>query len=61
VRELIEQKVPLLHADLPDAGQGWTTHLALFARAGFTPAAREEARRPAIMLVDAVRLDQELE
>jgi len=61
VRELVEQKVPLLRADLPDAGQGWTTHLALFARAGFTPAAREEARRHAIMLVDAARLDQELE
>jgi len=59
VRELVEQKAPLLRADLPDAGQGWTTHFALFARAGFTLAAREDARRSSIVLVDAARLDQE--
>ncbi|NWG19727.1 MAG: restriction endonuclease [Chloroflexi bacterium] len=59
VRALVKQKVPLLRADLPDAGQGWTTHFALFARARFTSAARKDARRHTIVLFDAARLDQE--
>ncbi|NNJ10576.1 ATP-binding protein [Chloroflexales bacterium ZM16-3] len=60
VRELIEQKAPKLLADLPDHGQGWTTHYALFARRGFTTEARSEATRYGAILVDAAQLDAEL-
>ena len=60
VRELVEQKTALLHADLLDAGQGWTTHFALLTRARFTPAAWEDARRQNIVLVGVARLDQKL-
>jgi uncharacterized protein len=60
VRELIEDKVPKLLRELPQQGQGWTVQYALFARRGFTAAARAEAARYGALLVDAERLDAEL-
>jgi uncharacterized protein len=60
VRELIEQKMPRLLADLPDQGQGWRVHYACFARAGFTPAARETGRQHGALLIDLGQLSADL-
>jgi AAA+ ATPase superfamily predicted ATPase len=60
VRDLVETKAPLALRDLPDGGQGWTLHYALFGRGGFTPAARAEAARHGARIVDAATLDREL-
>lgn len=60
VRELVAIKAPLALRDLPDGGQGWRLHYALFGRSGFTPAAREEAARHSALIVDAATLDREL-
>lgn len=57
VRELIEEKTPLVLKDLPDEGKGWEVHYALFGRKGFTPAAREEMDRYSGLLVDLRVLD----
>jgi pyruvate,water dikinase len=43
LRELLD-KAPLMLQALPEGGAGWTTHQALFARAGFTEAAQADAR-----------------
>lgn len=59
VRELIE-KTPKVLKDLPAAGEGWTAHYAFFARSGFTPAARAEAKAHSALLVDLERLDRDL-
>lgn len=45
---------------VPDKGTGWTVHYALFARAGFTDAARDEADKYHVMLVDLERLGRDL-
>jgi AAA+ ATPase superfamily predicted ATPase len=45
---------------VPDKGEGWTVHYALFARAGFTDAARSEADRHKVLMVDLERLDRDL-
>lgn len=42
VRELLGTKTPLVLAELPQSGQGWTVTYALFARAGLTEAASQE-------------------
>jgi hypothetical protein len=60
VRELVEQKAPKLLQELPDHGQGWAVHYALFARRGFTAEARREATRHGALLVDAAQLDAAL-
>ena len=57
VRELVENKTPLVLKDLPDAGAGWKVHFALFARAGFTPAAMTEMQKLDGMLVDLKMID----
>lgn len=41
-------------------GDNWKVHYAFFARAGFTPAARDEAASRNSFLVDLQRLDQDL-
>jgi AAA+ ATPase superfamily predicted ATPase len=46
---------------VPDKGEGWTVHYALFARAGFTEAARALVAEQGAMLVDLEELGQELE
>lgn len=57
VRELIERKGPRVCLDLPDGGEGWTLHYAVFSRAGFTePAAAELLARQGL-LVDLATLD----
>ena len=59
-RDLIETKLPLLRAELPDAGEGWTVIPALFARSGVTAAARAEVQKHGGLLVDLGRMDREL-
>jgi hypothetical protein len=41
-------------------GEGWTAHHAVFARAGFTDAARKLARTHGALLVDLAALDRDL-
>jgi AAA+ ATPase superfamily predicted ATPase len=50
-------KAPLV---VPDKGEGWTIHYALFARAGFTEATRAEAEQHEVLLVDLDKLDRDL-
>ncbi|MBC8264612.1 MAG: ATP-binding protein [Anaerolineales bacterium] len=45
---------------VPDRGEGWTVHYALFARTGFTDAVQAEAARHNVLLVDLERLDRDL-
>ena len=52
LRELVEAKTPRVLKDLPNSGQGWQVHHALFARAGFTTAAQAAAQAGAVTLVD---------
>jgi AAA+ ATPase superfamily predicted ATPase len=59
LRELLD-KAPLVLQALPEGGAGWTTHQALFARAGFTEAAQADARAHEVMLVGLARLDEDL-
>ncbi len=60
IRELIDHKTPLTLASLPDSGKGWQVSHAFFARAGFTDAARREAKAAGAFLVDLNELDQTL-
>ncbi len=59
VRELVA-KTPLVLADLPDRGVDWHVHYAIFARAGVTPAARQELATHHGIMVDLNQLYQEL-
>ena len=59
LRELLD-KAPFVLQALPEGGADWTTHYALFARAGFTEAAREDAQTHHVVLVDLARLDEDL-
>jgi AAA+ ATPase superfamily predicted ATPase len=61
VRELVETKTPKVLEVLPDEGVGWKVTYALFARVGFTDAARREAAAHEALLVDLARLDQDLQ
>lgn len=60
VRELVEIKTPKVLQTLPDGGDGWDVYHVLFARAGFTDAARVEAQSHGATLVDLQELDQDL-
>jgi len=54
---LIEHKTPLVLRDLPDLGQNWHVHYALFARSGFTPAAVVEMQQVQGKLVNLKDMD----
>lgn len=56
-RELIERKTPLVLRDLPDQGEGWKVHHALFARSGFTPAALAEMQQAQDLLATLADMD----
>jgi hypothetical protein len=60
IRELIDNKMPLLLHDLPDGGEGWRTHHAFFSRAGFTQASRSLAQSAGALLVNLDRLERGL-
>jgi hypothetical protein len=57
VRELIQDKTPLVLKDLPEGGAGWKVHYALFGRSGFTPVAIAEMWKFDGFLVDLKALD----
>lgn len=57
VRELIEEKTPLVLKDLPEEGAEWHVHYALFGRKGFTPAARDEMGKVQGTLIDLNTID----
>jgi len=60
VRELIEQKKPKVIAALPDGGDGWRVHYAIFARGGITSAATAELQKYAGIAVDLKILERDL-
>jgi hypothetical protein len=60
VRDLIEVKTPKVLADLTDDGVGWTVHYAVFARAGFTVAARTLMQQYEGRLVNLSMIDKDL-
>ena len=60
VRELIENKSPKVQAALPDKGQDWQIHYAIFARGGITPAARAEMKKQNGIVLDLNTLDHDL-
>jgi len=45
---------------VPDKGEGWTVHYALFARAGFTGPTRDLADEQSVLLVDLDELERGL-
>jgi len=49
------------HKVVPDRGEGWTVHYALFARAGFTQATRTLAGEHGVGLIDLEELGRGLE
>ena len=57
VLELVGNKTPLVLKDLPDEGEGWKVHYALFGRSGFTPAARTEMQKVEGIVVDLKMID----
>jgi hypothetical protein len=59
IREL-PAKAPKVLKELPGEGIGWRVAYAYFARAGFTDAARGEARSLGARLVDLKTLDEDL-
>ena len=59
VRELIEQKKPKVLAGLPDGGDGWQVHYAIFARGGFSAAARQELNKVSGTAVDLDMLERD--
>lgn len=60
VRELIEHKGPLVRQELPQGGENWTFHYALFSRSGFTEAATAEMTARQGLLIDLDILDEGL-
>jgi len=60
LRDLVESKSSTVLSLLPDAGEGWRVHYALFSRAGFTTATRSLAQTHGALLVDLERLDRDL-
>ena len=60
VRELIEKKTPLILRELPNLGEGWRVHYALFARSGFTPAAVSETQLVHGSLITLQDIDETL-
>ncbi len=61
IRELVEEKTPKVIKDLQAYGEVWNVHYALFARRGFSDAARAYAEKWQILLVDLTLLDTVLQ
>jgi len=58
VTELLDRGIRL--RDDVFAGEGWRLHYVLFARVGFSEAAKQEAAGHGVMLVDAEQMDEAL-
>ncbi len=54
---LIGEKTRKMLLELPDMGQGWKVHHALFGRMGFTDSAKSEMRRAGGQCVDLKQID----
>lgn len=61
VSDLVERKTPRLRQSLPNGGEGWSVHYALFSRVGTTNPAHVELRSHHGLSVDLERIDRELE
>jgi len=59
VRELAEQKTPKVLATLPNGGENWRVHYAIFTRGEVTPAARTEMKKLGGMTITLEMLDRE--
>jgi hypothetical protein len=60
VNELIQEKTPKVRRDLQDLGNDWKVHYAIFARSGFTSAARTEMNRVNGLCIDLAAIDEVL-
>jgi AAA+ ATPase superfamily predicted ATPase len=60
VTELVERKTPRVLHSLPDKGEGWTSHYALFGRSEFTGAARAEAAEVGAQLLNLEQIVRDL-
>ncbi len=60
-RKVLTELMSKVSRVLPDKGEGWTVHYALFARAGFTGPARALADEQSVLLVDLDELGRGLE
>ena len=58
--DLIENKTPLVLKDIWDGKDDWKVHYALFARRGFTQAAKNAMQKYGGHLVDLKMIDQTL-
>ena len=61
ISDLVESKTDRVMKGLADDVRSWTTHYVVFARGGFTKAARTCAAEQGTLLVDLVKLDRDLE
>jgi len=59
-RKVLTGLVAKTSLTVPDRGQGWRVYYALFSRAGFTRATRDEATMIGAILVDLAQLDHDL-
>jgi AAA+ ATPase superfamily predicted ATPase len=60
VTDLIERKTPRVLRGLPDKGEGWTVHYALFGRSDFTNPARSAATDSGAMLLTLEQIERDL-
>ena len=56
-RGILTDLVALSHR-MPEVAAGWQTSYALFSRAGFTDAARQEAQQMGAQLIDVRAIEQ---
>jgi len=61
INDLIERKTPHLLQSLPNKGEGWSVHYALFSRAGITGPALARLKALGGISVELAQLDVELE
>lgn len=60
-RQVLTNLLAKVSLVVPDKGEGWTIHYALFARGGFTGATRELATKEGVRLVDLPALEEGLQ
>jgi AAA+ ATPase superfamily predicted ATPase len=60
VTELVDRKTPRVLHSLPDKGEGWTVHYALFGRSEFTGAARTMAADIGARLLNLQQIERDL-
>jgi len=58
--DLVENKTPLVLQDIWDGKSDWNVHYAVFARRGFTQAAKNEMQKYMGQLIDLKMIDQTL-